>query len=113
MMARSAIPDKMKRSALTNEAVRRLQCCSPNLEKRKKEEIMEDFARMLRRSGYSERFRHEVISDAVRGFEKREEEEKRGGRPVDRPRRYEESERRKRKENKRERFYRNEKRGSK
>ena len=112
MMARSALPDKMKRSSLTNEAMRRLLCCSPNLEKEKRDEIMEDFARMLRRSGYQERFRHEVISDAVRGFEKKEEEERRGGRPVDRPKEYEESERRKRKEDKGERFYRKESRGS-
>ena len=27
---------------------------------------MEDYARLLRRSGYSERFRHEVISDTIR-----------------------------------------------
>ena len=67
---------------------------------------MEDFARMLRRSGYPERFRHEIVSDAVRGFEKREEAERMGGRPVDRPRGYEEKERRKRREEKRERFYR-------
>ena len=32
MMARSALPDKVKRSTLTNEALRRLLCCSPNLE---------------------------------------------------------------------------------
>ena len=47
MMARSALPDKMKRSTLTNEAVRRLQCCSPSLEREKRNIIMEDFARML------------------------------------------------------------------
>ena len=85
MMARSALPDKIKRSTLTNEALRRLHCCSPNLEREVKNEIMEDFAKMLRRSGYKERFRHEIISDAIRGYEKRKEEERRGGRPMDRP----------------------------
>ena len=48
----------------------------------------------------------------MRGYKKREEEERRGGRPLDRPRQYEEEQRRKRKEEKRERFYRKEKRGT-
>ena len=77
-MARSALPDKIKRSTLTNEAMRRLHCCSPNLAKEIRNEVMEDFAKLLRRSGCSERFRHEVISDAMRGYEKRVEEERRG-----------------------------------
>ena len=62
MMARSALPDKVKRSTLTNEALRRLLCCSPNLEEQKKVEVMEEYARMLRRSGYSERFTVHVWS---------------------------------------------------
>ena len=73
---------------------------------------MKDFARMFRRSGYSKRFGHEVVSDAVRGYEKRDEEERSGGRPIDRLRANEEEERRRRKEEKRERFYQKEKRGS-
>merc|ERR1712004_365084 len=55
IMARSALPDRIKRSTLSNEALRRLLCCSPNLEENKKTEVMEEFARMLRRSGYSVR----------------------------------------------------------
>ena len=55
---------------MTNEALRRLLSCSANLEECKKVEVMEDYARLLRRSGYSERFRHEVISDAIRGHQK-------------------------------------------
>ena len=66
MMANSAVSDRVKRSTMTNDAVRRLLCCSENLDEQIKVEIMEDFARMLKRSGYSERFRHEVISDALR-----------------------------------------------
>ena len=58
MMANSAVSDRVKRSTMTNEALRRLLSCSPNLEERKKVEVMEDYARLLRRSGYSERFRH-------------------------------------------------------
>ena len=55
---------------MTNEALRRLLCCSPELEEHKKIKVMEEFAKMLRRSGYSEKFRFEVISDAVQGYQK-------------------------------------------
>ena len=56
MMANSAVSDRVKRSTMTNEALRRLLSCSANLEECKKVEVMEDYARLLRRSGYSERF---------------------------------------------------------
>ena len=61
---------------------------------------MEDYARLLRRSGYSERFRHEVISDAVRGHQKLLHEVSEGKRPLNRPRGFHEEERRREKERK-------------
>ena len=112
MMARSALPEKVKRSTLTNEALRRLLCCSANLEEAEKVKIMEDFARMLKRSGYSEKFRYEVISDALRGHQKMRQREMDGGQPVDRPREYEEIGRRKKKDEKRTRWFRKEPRGT-
>ena len=66
--------------------MRRLLCCSPELEEHKKIEVMEEFAKMLRRSGYSEKFRFEVISDAVQGYQKMVKRENEGGQPVNRPR---------------------------
>ena len=111
MMANSAVSDKVKRSTMTNDAMRRLLCCSPNLDEAIKTEVMEDYAKTLKRSGYSERFRHEIISDALKGHAKMVKAEAEGGRPVDRPREYQEKERRKAKSDKRERYYRNERRG--
>ena len=98
---------------MTNEALRRLLCCSANLEEPKRIKVMEDYARMLKRSGYSERFRHEVISDALKGHQKLVQGEAEGGRPVDRPRGYQEVERRRSKEDKGVRWYRRENRGTK
>ena len=112
MMARSALPDRIKRSTMSNEALRRLLCCSSNLEEHKKVKVLEDFARMLRISGYSEKFRYEVILDARRGFEKMIRREEGGGQPVDRPREFEEGERRRRKEEKVSRWFRKEQRGT-
>ena len=74
---------------------------------------MEEFARMLRRSGYPEKFRFEVISDAVRGYQKMVKREEEGGQPVDRPKDFEVEKRRIRKEEKRSRWYRKEQRGTK
>ena len=73
---------------------------------------MEDYARTLRRYGYSETSTHEVISDAMRCHQKILETEAEGGRPVDRSRAYKPHERRIRREETRERFYRQEPRGS-
>ena len=113
MMANSAVSDKVKRSTMTNEALRRLWCCSSNLEEYKKVEVMENYARLLKRSGYSERFRHEVISDAIRGHQKVLQEASEGRRPMNRPRGFQEEERRRKRQEKGERWYRREERCSK
>ena len=75
-------------------------------------QVMEEFARMLKRSGYSEKFRYEVIYDALKGHEKMQQRERDGGQPVDRPREYEEVERRRKKDEKAARWFRKEQRGS-
>ena len=107
-MANSAVSDRVKRSSMTNEAMRRLLCCSPGLPEKHRVEVMEDYARMLKRSGYTERFRQEVISDASKGHQKLEQGEAAGGRPVDRPRTYQQEERRRRRKEKGERWFRRE-----
>ena len=48
MLANSAVSQRVKRATLTNEAKRRLLCCS---EEDDRTEAMEDSARMLWRSG--------------------------------------------------------------
>ena len=112
MLARSALSSRVKRATMSNDALRRLLCCSPNLDEHKRVEVMEEFARMLKRSGYSQKFRYEVISDAVQGYKNMQKREQDGGQPVDRPRDYDEEGRRIRKEEKRKRWYRREPRGT-
>ena len=51
---------------------------------------------MMMRSGYSEEFRFEVISDALRCHKKMQTREEEGGQPVDRPRDFDEVGRRRR-----------------
>ena len=66
----------------------------------------------LRRSGFSKRFRHEAISDTLRSHHKMVETEAAGGRPVDRPKEFQPQERRREREEKRERYYRKQPRGT-
>ena len=111
-MANSALSHRVNRSTITNEARRRLLCCSSNLDEEVKIGVMEDFARTLKRFGYSERFRHETISDAVRGHQKLVEVEAAGGRPVDRLKEFQPQARMRGREEKRERYYRKQPRGT-
>ena len=61
---------------------------------------MTAWAMKLKRSGYPETVRHQVITEAVRKFEKMCKEEDEGGRPVHRARSWQESARRLEKERK-------------
>ena len=61
---------------------------------------MRSWAMKLRRSGYPETVRHQVISEAVRKFEKMCHDEDSGGRPIHRARSWQKSARRLEKERK-------------
>ena len=64
-------------------------------------QVMEDWSRKLRRSGYPATMRHEVIKAAVDRYERMCVEEDEGIRPIHRPQSWKEKERRKEKELKR------------
>ena len=70
MMANSKVSEKVKRSALTNEVLRRLICHSPNLDDATRTKVLEKYAKTLKRSGYQERIRHVKISDALKSHTK-------------------------------------------
>ena len=67
MLASSAAPWQMKRTVLTQEGIRRLLRCRPALPASRKAEILTEYMRMLRRSGYSERFRLEILKSVKHG----------------------------------------------
>ena len=92
----SAHSRKMKMSVLVEEGVRRLKNHSRGLDWEKSRQFME--TRKLRRSGYPETMRHEVIKAAVDRFEKMCREEDQGIQPIHRPRSWKEEERRRPKE---------------
>ena len=68
----------MKMSVLVEEGVRRLRNHSRGLDWEKSRQVMENWCRKLRNSGYPETMRHEVIKAAVDRFEKMCHEEDQG-----------------------------------
>jgi hypothetical protein len=94
----SAMPAKMKRTVLTQEVVRIQRNIRPGLPWDCTVEHLNDFSQRMRASGYNEEYRFQVIKAGVEGFEKMREVAENGGRPVNRPRSWEEDLRRNKKE---------------
>ena len=88
----SAHSRKMKMSVLVEEGVRRLRNHTRGLEWVRSSQVMEEWSRKLRRSGYPETMRHEVIKASVDRFEKICQEEDDGTRPIHQPRSWREVE---------------------
>lgn len=66
--ARSAIPINMKRNILTQEVIRILKNCSYNLQWKIKAEHLEAFSMRTQFSGYSSKFRKEVIKSGLKAY---------------------------------------------
>ena len=97
MLEKSAMPKNVKRSSLVQEGIRRLRNTKRELPWDVKSEILSDFSHKLKLSGYSEKFRLEVIQAAVRGYRRQCERADKGGTPLHRPRSYQRETRRQKK----------------
>ena len=82
MLSMSAMPSKMKRTALTQEVVRIRRNISLELPWESTLKHLNNFSARMRASGYGEKYRFEVLKSGVEGFEKMIAEEKNGGRPI-------------------------------
>ena len=82
----SAHSRKMKMVVLVEEGVRRMRNASRGLDAEVTRRVMAEWSRKLRRSGYPETVRHEVIRMADEKWQKMCEEEDSGVRPVYSPR---------------------------
>ena len=65
ILAKSAMGKGVKRNTLFQEAIRRLKNISPSLPWSEAIPHMEEFGNMLRISGYSQEYRHNIIKGAV------------------------------------------------
>ena len=91
--ARSAMSSSVKRTAITQYGLRILRNTKFELEWEIVAELLSEFSERLRDSGYSERFRVEVMKSILEGWRKMVEEQRKGGRPINRPRIWNQEER--------------------
>ena len=86
MLECSAMPSKIKRTCLTQEAVRVLRNCRLDLSWETKAVHLTDLSYRMKASGYCELFRQQVFVSAIQGFNKMVQVAEEGGRAVYRPR---------------------------
>ena len=85
IMASSALSGSVKRATLTQEAVRRLRNTDRSLAWSVSADILSEYSNDLRRSGYPEKFRSEVITAALKTFQKQCAASDSGETPLFRP----------------------------
>ena len=68
IMKRSAISENMKRTVLSQELIRRMRNTDVRIGKEKKVKIVEKFMRKMRRSGYDEKQRKEMLRAGLLGY---------------------------------------------
>ena len=71
ILVRSAMPSRVKRATLTQEALRILRNCSPSISWKRKAEFLSDFCMRMKLSGYPERYRAGIIESALKAWDKR------------------------------------------
>ena len=98
MMRNSAMSARVKMNTLTQEVIRRLRNTRTTLPWADfQAPILTKFSKKMKRSGYSENYRNEVIRSGILGFERQLEASRSGVKPLFRPREWQKAERRKRK----------------
>ena len=98
--ARSAMPWKTKRTVLTQDLLRVILRCSPELEWEEKKKHIEEYILRLQFSGYKERFRKEIVNSAINAYEKIKRRVENGERPMYRTKQWKQKERSKEKRGK-------------
>ena len=84
MHADSAMPASVKRTTLTQEGLRILRNTKLEVPWSEKAEMLSDFSARLRFSGYSERYRQQVMESVLAGWDKMVKEQEEGRRPINR-----------------------------
>ena len=98
ILKRSALNGQIKRSTAIQEGVRRLRNCCDGVDWKDRSDILSDWSATLRRSGYSAKYRQEVIEASLAIYEKIQEDDKSGARPMYRERKWEKKRREEEKE---------------
>ena len=107
ILSDSAIPAKQKRTILTQECLRRLRNTKLELGSEVQNLHLNEFMLKLRRSGYSAKYRLEVLNSAQQAFDKMVKDDKDGIKPLYRSRDWNVEVRKEEKRNRRLNWYKN------
>ena len=111
--ARSAMPRKDKRTVLTQDLLRIILRCSPELEWETKKKHIDEYVLRMQFSGYDEKFRREIVSSAMNAYEKIKRKVSKGERPLYRTKQWRQRERAKEKRQKKSNWYKKKSKGEK
>ena len=81
-MADSALSAASKRTILTQECLRRIRNTKVELGLEIRNKHLSDFMLKLKNSGYSSKYRMEILNSAVKAFEKMLENDQNGTKPL-------------------------------
>ena len=105
MLAQSAMLCKTKRASLTQEAIRILRSCCPDIPWKRRAKMLSDFCLRMKMSGYPGRYRETIISSALKAWETMVEEDRTEKKPLYRDQSWRQGERAKEKERKKSGWY--------
>ena len=94
----SAIARQQKRTIFTQEVIRRMKNCSPELEVGRRNEFLSDLMQKMKNSGYCEKFRLEVLKSGMKAYNIMVENDRNSTVPMYRSREWKEKERREEKQ---------------
>ena len=103
--SRSAMPLKDKRTVLTQDLLRVMLRCSPELPWEVKKTHIEEYALRMQFSGYSEELRKDIVKSATTAYEKIKRRVEKGERPLYRTKQWRKKERAKEKRMKKDNWY--------
>ena len=85
-MEKRALPHRIKVTTLTQEVIRRMRNTSRSVGKSRRAEILSNFMKKMKKSGYCRKTRRNVLLAGLKGYFRMVKEEDAGGRKVNRPR---------------------------
>ena len=103
--ARSALPLRQKKTILTQELLRIMKNCCPQLEVRERKEHINNFLMCMQFSGYGKETRYDVFNSASKAYQIALQKNESGTRPLHRPKEWERVRRKKEKVEKKKTWY--------
>ena len=108
LLANSAINSSSKRTILTQECLRRIRNTKVELGVNVRNKHLNDFMLKMKKSGYTQEYRTQILKSALKAFQKMVEEDKNGTKPLFRSKQWNMEHRAESKRNKIKNWYKNE-----